>query len=97
MGRGIKRVLGIFQKAEENAKQGQDHLGDDAAQLAVAADRNGLQEVRHHHHGTDIGTIERDQRANVVDPVASASQSLVHELCVRVVRHNLLVVVLSMR
>lgn len=72
-------------------------MGDHAAQLAVAADRNGLQEVRHHHHGTDVGTIERDERAHVVDPVTDTSQRLVYKLCVCVVGHNFFVVVLGVK
>ena len=89
--------LWILQKAQNDTKHGQNHLRYDSAQLAVAADRKSLEEVGHHHHGADIGTIESDQRANVVDPITNAPQSLVDQLSIGVVGLNFLVVVLRVK
>lgn len=90
-------VLGILQLTEDDAQNGEDDLRDQTAHLQIGTDGHGLQEVRHNHHGTDVGTVQRNQGADVVQPVAARTQSLVHQLSVRVVGLDRLVVVLPVK
>lgn len=87
-GRGEGRVLGILQQTQNDAENCQNHLRDQTAELLGSHRKDG-EEIRHHHHGTDVGTVQRDQRTHVVDPVTHIAGDLEHQLCVRVVRVDL--------
>ena len=89
--------LGVLQLAEDDTQNGEDDLRDQTAHLHIGADGHGFQEIRHNHHGTDVGTVQRNQRADVVQPVATGAQSLVHQFSVSVVGLYRLVVVLPMK
>lgn len=87
-GSGGRELLRVLQQTEDDAQHRQNHLRDQAAEL-LRAERQHRQEIRHHHHRTDVGTVQGDQRAHVVDPVARVAGDLEHQLCVRVVRVDL--------
>ncbi len=80
-----EELLGVLQLAEDDAEDRENDLRDQTAHSHVRANGHGLQEIGHDDHGTDVGAVESDQRADVVQPVAAGAQRLVHQLGVGVV------------
>ena len=46
------------------------------------------EEISHHHHRTDVGTVQGDERTNVVNPITNIASNLEHQLGVRVTSLN---------